>query len=91
MKTMAQVDAWYDAEIIKAELQGEQRGKLQGKLETAKKTIAVKFSEYVLTERMTNQLTLLNEQQLDEFIVGMFNWQTVAQMEEWLNDRTNVN
>lgn len=77
MKTMAEIDAWYDAEIDKA----EQRGKL----EFATRAIGVKFQGYVLTERVTSQIAALNEQQLDDLIVGMFSWQTLAQMEEWLN------
>ncbi len=84
MKTMAEIDAWYDAEIDKAERKGEQRGKLEGKLESATRAIGVKFRGYVPTENVTSQLAALNEQQLDNFIVGMFDWQMVAQMEEWL-------
>jgi predicted transposase YdaD len=88
MRTMAQIDAWYDAEMNKAERRGEQRGKLegklQGKLESAIRAIGVKFPGYVPTENVTSQLAALNEQQLDDFIVGMFGWQVVAQMEEWL-------
>lgn len=45
----------------------------------------MKFQGYVPTENVTSQLAALNEQQLEDLIVGMFSWQTVAQMEEWLN------
>ena len=78
---MAQIDAWYDAEMDKA----EQRGKLEGKLESATRAIGVKFQGYVPTENVISKLAALNEQQLDDFIVGMFSWHVVAQMEEWLN------
>ena len=81
MRTMAEIDAWYDAEMDKA----ESKGKLEGKLESATRVIGVKFQGYVLTENVTSQLAALNEQQLDDLIVGMFSWQTVAQMEEWLS------
>ena len=81
MRTMAEIDAWYDAEMDKA----ESKGKLEGKLESATRVIGVKFQGYVPTEKVTSQLAALNEQQLDDLIVGMFSWQTVAQMEEWLN------
>ena len=88
MRTMAQIDAWYDAEMDKAERKGEQKGKLegklQGKLESATRAIGVKFQGYVPTENVTSQLAALNEQQLDDFIVGLFSWQVVSQMEEWL-------
>ena len=85
MKTMAEIDAWYDAEMDKAESKGKTKGKLEGKLESATRVIGVKFQGYVPTENVTSQLAALNEQQLDDLIVGMFSWQTVAQMEEWLN------
>ena len=49
----------------------------------------MKFQGYVPTENVTSQLAALNEQQLDDLIVGMFSWQTVAQMEEWLNSVDN--
>jgi len=32
-----------------------------------------------------SQLKQLNEQQLDEFTVLMFNWQQSREMEEWLS------
>ena len=80
MRTMAQIDAWYDAEIDKA----ERKGKLEGKLESATSAMSVKFPEYVPTQNVTSQLAALNEQQLGDFIVGMFSWQAIAQMEEWL-------
>lgn len=89
MKTMAEIDAWYDAEIDKAERKGKTEGKLEGKLEFATRAIGVKFQGYVPTEKVTSQLAALNEQQLDDLIVGMFSWQTVAQMEEWLNSVGN--
>lgn len=89
MRTMAQIDAWYDAEMDKAErkgkLEGKLEGKLQGKLESATRAIGVKFQGYMPTENVTSQLAALNEQQLDDFIVGLFSWQVAAQMEEWLN------
>jgi predicted transposase/invertase (TIGR01784 family) len=33
MKTMAQIDAWYEAEMNSAELRGKLQGELEGKLE----------------------------------------------------------
>jgi predicted transposase/invertase (TIGR01784 family) len=35
MKTMAQVDAWYETEINKAKLEGKLEGELEGKKEIA--------------------------------------------------------
>ena len=38
-----------------------------------------------LTPQIVSQLKQLNEQQLDDFIVLMFNWQQPLEMEEWLS------
>jgi antitoxin component of RelBE/YafQ-DinJ toxin-antitoxin module len=86
MKTMAEIDAWYDAEMDKAERKGEERGKLEGKLEFATRAMGMKFQGYTPTENVTSQLASLNEGKLDDFVVGLFNWQMVAQMEEWLQE-----
>ncbi|MBW4509121.1 MAG: hypothetical protein KME64_21760 [Scytonematopsis contorta HA4267-MV1] len=87
MKTMAQIDAWYEAEINKAKLEGKIEGKIEGKLEgkieSASTIIRAKFGAQVLTPQIASQLEELNEQQLDDFIVGMFNWQQ-KEMESWL-------
>ncbi|MEM6404835.1 MAG: hypothetical protein AAF757_32200, partial [Cyanobacteria bacterium P01_D01_bin.116] len=93
MKTMQEIDAWYEAEINKARLEGkvegkvegEFLGKLKGKIESASNIIRAKFSASSLTPRIVNQLQQLNEQQLDEFTVLMFNWQQPLEMEEWLS------
>ncbi len=76
MKTMAQIDAWYEAEINKA--------KLEGKIEAASTIIRAKFGDSFLTPQIVSQLEELNDRQLDDFIVGMFNWQQQEEMEEWL-------
>ncbi|WP_201800834.1 hypothetical protein, partial [Dulcicalothrix desertica] len=51
MKTMAEVDAWYEAEMDKArlegELKGELKGKLEGKIELASNIIRVKFGDEI--------------------------------------------
>jgi hypothetical protein len=80
MRTMAEIDAWYEAEINKAKYEGE----LQGQLKYARKMISAKFEEYVLTAEVSSKLESLTEQQLDEFTVRIFNWQQPAMMEEWL-------
>ena len=89
MKTMQEIDAWYEAEINKArlegKLEGEFLGKLEGKIESASNIIRAKFSASSLTPQIVSQLKQLNEQQLDEFTVLMFNWQQPLEMEEWLS------
>ncbi|MEO1378381.1 MAG: hypothetical protein AAFW70_29755, partial [Cyanobacteria bacterium J06635_10] len=97
MKTMQEIDAWYEAEINKARLEGkvegelegklkgELEGKLKGKIESASNIIRAKFGASSLTPQIVSQLQQLNEQQLDEFTVLMFNWQQPLEMEEWLS------
>lgn len=85
MKTMEQIDAWYEAEINKARLEGKLEGEFLGKLKSASTIIRAKFGAEVLTPQIVSQLEELNEQQLDDFIVLMFNWQQLREMEEWLS------
>jgi hypothetical protein len=94
MRTMAQIDAWYEAEINKAKLEGKIEGKIEGELEgkikSAKIIIRAKFGVEVLTPRVVSQLGLLNDGQLDEFMLKMLNWQTPIDMERWLYEVTGV-
>jgi hypothetical protein len=89
MKTMEEIDAWYEAEIEKArlegKLEGEFSGKLKGKIESASTIIRAKFGAEFLRPQTVSQLEHLNEQQLDDFIVLMFSWQQPREMEEWLS------
>jgi hypothetical protein len=87
MKTMAQIDALYEAEIHNAEL----RGKLEGKIDSASTLIRAKFGVEALTPQLVSQLERLTERQLDELMVGMFNWQNIVDMERWLSEVTSVN
>ena len=87
MKTMAEVDAWYETEISNAEL----RGKLLGKLKSASTIVRAKFGAEGLTPQVAIELERLSEQQLDEFMVGMFNWQQPSEMAGWLAEMTSVN
>jgi len=86
MKTMAQIDAWYEAEINKAKLEG----KVEGKIESASTIIRAKFGAEILMPQIVSQLEELNDRQLDDFIVGMFNWQQPSEMEEWLSGSEKV-
>ena len=87
MRTMEQIDAWYEAEMSKARLEGKTEGKIEGKIEAATNIIEFKFGSSALTPQIASQLEELNNQQLDEFMVRMFNWQQLSEMEEWLNSR----
>lgn len=83
MRTMAEIDAWYEAEMNKAELKGKLEGKLEGKIESAMTIIRVKFGSDILTPQIVSQLQKLNAKQLDDFLVGILNWQQ-EEMSEWL-------
>ncbi len=80
MRTMAEIDAWYEGEINKAELKGE----LKGKIESAMTIIGFKFGSETLTPQIVSQIQKLNAKQLDDFLVGILNWQQSVEMEEWL-------
>jgi hypothetical protein len=85
MKTMEEIDAWYEAEINKAKLEGEFLGKLKGKIESASTIIRAKFGIEFLTPQLVSQLEQLNDKQLDDFVVHMFDWQQPLEMQEWLS------
>ena len=87
MRTMEQIDAWYEAEMSKARLEGKTEGKIEGKIEAASNMIRFKFGASALTSQLASQLEELNNQELDEFMVRMFNWQQLGDMEEWLNSK----
>jgi hypothetical protein len=84
MRTMAEIDAWYEAEMDKAELKGKLEGKLEGKIESASTIIRGKFGVSFLTPQIVSQLQKLSANQLDDFMLGMLNWQQPVEMEEWL-------
>jgi hypothetical protein len=79
MRTMEQIDAWYEAEMNKA--------RLEGKIEAASNIIKFKFGASSLTPQIASQLEELNSQQLDDLTLEMFNWQQLHEMEEWLNSK----
>ncbi|MBE9217007.1 hypothetical protein IQ247_30880 [Plectonema cf. radiosum LEGE 06105] len=81
MKTMEQIDAWYEAQINKAKLEEE----FLGKQKSASAIIRAKFGAEVLTPQIVRQLEQLNDQQLDDFIALIFNWQQPREMDSWLS------
>ncbi|MGF1674689.1 MAG: hypothetical protein ACFCUV_13540 [Rivularia sp. (in: cyanobacteria)] len=84
MRTMTEIDAWYEAQMNKAESKGKLEGKLEGMIELASTIIRVKFGADVLTPQIVSQLQKLNAKQLDDFTAAMLNWQQPLEMEEWL-------
>jgi hypothetical protein len=65
MRTMAEIDAWYEAEMNKAEL--------KGMIELVSTIIRVKFGAEFLTPQIVSQLQKLNAKQLDDFTAAMLN------------------
>ena len=82
MKTMAQLDAWYEAEITQAKLEG----KLRGKIQSVSTMIRAKFGVEKLTPQVVSQLERLNDGQFDDFMVRIFSWQQSTDMEAWLSE-----
>ena len=81
---MEQIDAWYEDQINKARLEGKLEGEFLGKLKSASTIIRAKFGAEFLTPQIVSQLEQLKDRQLDDFIVLMFNWQQLEEMEQWL-------
>ncbi|BAZ16707.1 hypothetical protein NIES4071_85850 [Calothrix sp. NIES-4071] len=86
MRTMEEIDAWYEAQMNKARLEGE----LEGKIELASTMIRVKFGAEILTPQIVSQLQKLNAKQLDGFMLRMLNWQQPLEIEEWLKSSEKV-
>jgi hypothetical protein len=59
-------------------------GKLEGKLELSNTMVRSKFGVDVLTPEISDRLSQLNEQQLNEFTAKIFNWQDSSEMTAWL-------
>ena len=66
MKTMAQVDAWYETEMNKAQLEGELRGELRGKLES-KKEIAINLLRKNIALEVVAEVTGFTISELEGF------------------------
>ncbi len=65
MKTMAQVDAWYETEMNKAQLEGELEGKLEGELE-GKKKIAINLLRKSIALEVVSEVTGFTIEQLQQ-------------------------
>jgi predicted transposase/invertase (TIGR01784 family) len=65
MKTMAQIDAWYEAEINKAKLEGEARGEARGE-QRQKQAIALNMLHKNIPIEIISEVTGLTLEQLQE-------------------------
>jgi predicted transposase/invertase (TIGR01784 family) len=62
MKTMAQVDAWYETEINKAKLEGKLEGEIEGKLREKKEIALNLLQENVPLETISRTTGFTIEQ-----------------------------
>jgi hypothetical protein len=88
MKTLEEIDAFfetYPAELLAAEERGKLEGKREGKIESAKTIIRVKFDAATLTEEVASRVTRLNEEQLNSLTALIFQWPEPADMLAWLD------
>jgi hypothetical protein len=58
----------------------------EGKIELVNKMVRSKFGVDVLTPDVSDRLSKLDEQQLDEFTSKIFEWQNLSQMIAWLKN-----
>jgi hypothetical protein len=63
----------------------KEEGKIEGKIELSNTMVRSKFGVDVLTSAISDRLSKLNEQQLDEFTAKIFNWQDASEMTAWLD------
>jgi hypothetical protein len=57
----------------------------EGMIHIANTMVRSKFGVDVLTPAISDRLSKLNEQQLDEFTAKIFNWQDASDMTAWLD------
>jgi predicted transposase/invertase (TIGR01784 family) len=65
MKTMEEIDVWYDAQMSNAELKGELKGKLEGE-QLQKQEIALKMLAKNLPLETISEVTGLTIEQLQQ-------------------------
>jgi hypothetical protein len=76
----------YVQEVEAAYQRWVEKRKAEGKLELVNKMVLAKFGVDVLTLEVSDRLSKLDEQQLDEFTSKIFEWQDFSDMTNWLNN-----
>jgi Domain of unknown function (DUF4351) len=93
MKTLEEIDAFFDVEIPAAEQRGlkmgEERGlrlgEKQGKFQTVSLQVRSRFGEQPSVEAALERMAGLNSEQLDMIATEIFKWQTLADIVAWLD------
>ncbi len=92
MKTLEEIDAFFDVEIPAAEQRGlklgEERGlklgEKQGKFQTVSLLVRSRFGEQPSVEAALERMAVLTSEQLDMIATEIFQWQTLADVVAWL-------
>jgi hypothetical protein len=92
MKTLEEIDAFFDVEIPAAEQRGlklgEERGlklgEKQGKFQTVSLLVRSRFGEQPSLEAALEKMAVLTSEQLDAIATEIFQWQTLADVIAWL-------
>jgi Domain of unknown function (DUF4351) len=101
MKTLEQIDAFFDVELPAAEQRGlklgeerglklgEERGlklgEQQGKFQTVSLLVRSRFGKQPEVETVVERMAVLTSEQLDEIATEIFQWQTLADVVAWLD------
>ncbi|MBW4620766.1 MAG: hypothetical protein KME17_15600 [Cyanosarcina radialis HA8281-LM2] len=75
---------WVQERRAEGKIEGIREGKIEGMINSAKTIIGAKFGVEALNPQISDRLSKLTEQQLDEFIHQIFEWQQPREMIEWL-------
>jgi hypothetical protein len=86
MTYVKEVEAAYQRWVEKTKEEGKVEGKIEGMIKSASTVVRAKFGVDALTADVSDRLSKLNEQQLDEFTAKIFEWQDSSEMVAWLKD-----
>jgi competence CoiA-like predicted nuclease len=84
MKTLEQIDAFFDVEIPAAEERGLKLGEQQGKFQTVSLLVRSRFGKQSEVETVVERMAVLTSEQLDAIATEIFQWQTLADVVSWL-------
>ena len=85
MTYLQEVEVAYQKWVKKRQAEGKTEGRTEGKIELSNTMVRSKFGIDVLTPEISDRLSKLNEQQLDEFTARIFHWQDASGMTAWLD------
>jgi Domain of unknown function (DUF4351) len=85
MKTLEQIDAFFDVELPAAEQRGLKLGEQQGKFQTVSLLVRSRFGKQPEVETVVERMAVLTSEQLDAIATEIFQWQTLADVVAWLD------